>query len=87
VFANHHICYIIPRKDGQLLIGSTMEDVGFDRSTDKQVGDALLAFATERSNAMSNCPKLGLSKLSRPKDNCASETPLDCWIGNSRETT
>jgi hypothetical protein len=25
-----------------------MEDVGFDRSTDKQVGDALLAFATER---------------------------------------
>jgi glycine/D-amino acid oxidase-like deaminating enzyme len=33
--------YIIPRKDGQLLIGSTMEDVGFDRSTDKQVGDAL----------------------------------------------
>ncbi len=40
--------YIIPRKDGQLLIGSTMEDVGFDRSTDKQVGDALLAFATER---------------------------------------
>lgn len=40
--------YIIPRKDGQLLIGSTMEDVGFDRSTDKQVGDELLTFATER---------------------------------------
>jgi glycine oxidase len=33
--------YIIPRKDGQLLIGSTMEDAGFDRSTDKQVGDEL----------------------------------------------
>ena len=40
--------YIIPRKDGQLLIGSTMEDVGFDRSTDKQVGDELLAFVAER---------------------------------------
>ncbi len=40
--------YIIPRKDGQILIGSTMEDVGFDRSTDKQVGSELLAFATAR---------------------------------------
>ncbi len=40
--------YIIPRKDGQILIGSTMEDVGFDRNTDKQVGADLLAFATER---------------------------------------
>lgn len=40
--------YIIPRKDGQLLVGSTMEDVGFDRSTDKQVGLDLLAFTIER---------------------------------------
>ncbi len=40
--------YIIPRKDGQLLIGSTMEDVGFERSIDAQVGADLLAFAVAR---------------------------------------
>jgi glycine oxidase len=37
--------YIIPRKDGRLLIGSTMENVGFDRSIGTQVGVDLLAFA------------------------------------------
>ncbi len=41
-------CYIIPRKDGHILVGSTMEDVGFDKGIDKKVGDELLAFVTER---------------------------------------
>ena len=40
--------YLIPRKDGQLLIGSTTEDVGFDRSLDNQVGAELLEFASIR---------------------------------------
>ncbi|MDC9714361.1 MAG: FAD-dependent oxidoreductase [Gammaproteobacteria bacterium] len=46
--------YIIPRKDGRLLIGSTMEDVGFDRSTNTQVGADLLAFATARFPQLKN---------------------------------
>jgi hypothetical protein len=38
----------VPRKDGRLLIGSTMENVGFDRSIGTQVGVDLLAFAVNR---------------------------------------
>jgi len=40
--------YIIPRKDGKTLVGSTMQDVGFDRSTDKEVMDSLFDFASQR---------------------------------------
>ncbi|CAB5502722.1 Glycine oxidase ThiO [Bathymodiolus thermophilus thioautotrophic gill symbiont] len=46
--------YIIPRKDGRLLIGSTMENVGFDRSIQTQVGADLLAFAVNRFPQLKN---------------------------------
>jgi len=45
--------YIIPRKDGHILVGSTMEDVGFNKMT-TQAGEATLrAFVDEI------CPDLG----------------------------
>ena len=34
--------YIIPRRDGHLLIGSTLEDVGFDKQTTTSARDNLL---------------------------------------------
>jgi glycine oxidase len=34
--------YLIPRKDGHLLVGSTLEDVGFDKSTTETVRDSLM---------------------------------------------
>ena len=37
--------YFVPRSDGRLLIGSTIEDVGFDCSTTHQAIDRLMAFA------------------------------------------
>jgi glycine oxidase len=37
--------YIIPRKDGHILIGSTNEDCGFNKDTTKQVRDDLLHYA------------------------------------------
>jgi glycine oxidase len=40
--------YMIPRKDGRLLIGTTMENVGFDHSIETQVGVDLLAFEVNR---------------------------------------
>lgn len=40
--------YLIPRKDGRILIGSTTEDVGFDKTLDDQVGADLLEFASAR---------------------------------------
>ena len=37
--------YLVPRPDGRLLVGSTEEDVGFDRSNTEEVIDQLLAYA------------------------------------------
>jgi glycine oxidase len=38
--------YLIPRADGLVLVGSTMEDVGFDKQVDAAVRDELLAHAS-----------------------------------------
>ncbi|MDC9726863.1 MAG: FAD-dependent oxidoreductase [Candidatus Thioglobus sp.] len=46
--------YIIPRKDGRILVGSTMQKVGFDRSTDEQTCQALHQFAALRFEALAN---------------------------------
>ena len=39
--------YLIPRRDGHLLVGSTLEDVGFDKSTDMPTRQRLHAEAAE----------------------------------------
>ncbi len=38
--------YLIPRADGRILAGSTLEHVGFDKATTEQGREELLAFAT-----------------------------------------
>jgi len=40
-----HEHYVIPRRDGRVLVGSTLEDVGFDKTTTKFAHDLLLDFA------------------------------------------
>ena len=37
--------YIIPRKDGRILVGSTTEDAGFNKGTDDKIRQSLLAYA------------------------------------------
>jgi glycine oxidase len=37
--------YLIPREDGHILVGSTLEDVGFDKATTEEAKDALHARA------------------------------------------
>jgi glycine oxidase len=39
--------YLIPRRDGHILVGSTLEDVGFDKSTDVPTRQRLHAEAAE----------------------------------------
>jgi glycine oxidase len=39
--------YLIPRRDGHVLVGSTLEDVGFDKSTDDATRQRLHADAAE----------------------------------------
>lgn len=38
--------YLIPRRDGHLLVGSTLEDVGFDKATSEEARTMLLQRAT-----------------------------------------
>jgi glycine oxidase ThiO len=40
-------CYAIPRRDGHILIGSTVEDAGFDNSVTPEVRDQLSVLAEE----------------------------------------
>jgi len=39
--------YFIPRRDGHVLVGSTLEDVGFDKSTTTEARDSLMRRARE----------------------------------------
>ncbi|MBI2827003.1 MAG: glycine oxidase ThiO [Planctomycetia bacterium] len=44
---NEGRCYLVPRADGRVLVGSTEEDVGFDKQTTAEAIAGLLSFATE----------------------------------------
>jgi len=46
--------YIIPRKDGSILVGSTMEDVGFDDSIDTDTKQSLFEFAYQHFPDLNN---------------------------------
>ncbi|MDH2918116.1 MAG: glycine oxidase ThiO [Sideroxydans sp.] len=46
--------YLIPRRDGHVLIGSTLEDVGFDKSTTQTARDSLLRRTRELFPAWKN---------------------------------
>lgn len=48
--------YFIPRKDGHLLIGSTLEDVGFDKSTTEEARESMLQRATVLLPALQGMP-------------------------------
>lgn len=46
--------YLIPRRDGHVLVGSTLEDVGFDKSITQAARDSLLSRARELFPAWEN---------------------------------
>ena len=48
--------YIIPRRDGHVLFGSSMEEVGFDKSTTEAMREELLALVRERFPVMRDAP-------------------------------
>lgn len=52
---NHHLRYLVPRDDGRILVGSTMEDVGFDRSTTARGISGLLSFALDLAPPLAAC--------------------------------
>lgn len=48
--------YVIPRRDGRVLVGSTMEEVGFDKSTTEEAREELLDAAYDLVPALANIP-------------------------------
>lgn len=48
--------YVIPRRDGRTLFGSTIEDVGFEKQTTTEAYDELYAIATQRFPVLKNFP-------------------------------
>lgn len=50
--------YLVPRQDGLLLAGSTLEDVGFDKSTTEEVRQALQAKAESILPSLKHAPIL-----------------------------
>ncbi len=48
--------YLVPRPDGRVLVGSTEEDVGFNKQTTAEAVQNLLAFATELVPALAAAP-------------------------------
>ncbi len=48
--------YVIPRRDGRTLFGSTLEEVGFDKQTTTAAHDELRAIATQRFPVLRDFP-------------------------------
>mgnify|MGYP001147797329 CR=1 FL=1 len=48
--------YVIPRRDGRVLVGSTMEEVGFDKSTTENAREELLNAAKSLVPALAEVP-------------------------------
>lgn len=48
--------YVIPRNDGLLLVGSTLEEAGFDKTTDAEALASLKQSAERIVPALANCP-------------------------------
>lgn len=51
-----HDHYIIPRRDGHVLAGSTLEEAGFDKTTTEEAGRQLVRMATDLVPALGNAP-------------------------------
>lgn len=48
--------YLIPRYDGRIIVGSTVENQGFDKSTTTTAKEQLQSFAVNLLPALKNCP-------------------------------
>ena len=49
-------CYLIPRRDGRILVGSTVEHCGYDKTTTEDARDKLLAAAYRVAPILKNYP-------------------------------
>lgn len=52
----HQGHYLIPRRDGRILVGSTMEEVGFDKTVTDEARDDLVAVACTLAPVLADVP-------------------------------
>ena len=66
--------YLVPRKDGIVLVGSTEEDVGFDKTTTPEAIDSLLGFARQLVPELANVQLVASWAGLRPA--CSLDRPI-----------
>ena len=66
---NEGLRYLVPRRDGRLLVGATVEDVGFDNRTTEEAIRELTAYAREL------LPELGVAPVQRALSGLRPKTP------------
>jgi len=76
----HEGRYLIPRRDGVVLVGSTLEQTGFDKSTDPAVAEDLRDFARSVIPALGQYPVIAHWAGLRPS--IAGDAPLIEQIPN-----
>lgn len=72
-----HDCYLVPRADGRILVGATVEDVGFDKSVTDEAIDELRGSAVEILPEIASCDVVESWSGLRPRS--GDELPV---IGN-----
>ena len=72
--------YLIPRSDGRLLVGATVEEAGFDKRTDPYTIQRLHQAALEL------VPKLRDAECWRIGPACVPERPMGCRFLARRQT-
>lgn len=75
-------CYLVPRQDGSMIIGATVEDVGFDESSTPAAIESLLARAEAVLPAVSSAQGRTVRVGLRPMT--ADELPLLGWSSTMR---
>jgi glycine oxidase len=62
----HETGYVLPKPNGDLLVGTTMEDVGFDREPTQGARDAILEAAMRLAPALIDAPVRDVTACLRP---------------------
>ena len=68
-----HLAYIVPRSDGRVVVGTTVEDRGFDKSVDDDAVDRLRAGASHMAPSLATAPLVESWAGLRPRG--PGETP------------
>ena len=55
--------YLIPRRDGKILVGSSVEHCGFDKNTSIETKEKLVAFATNLFPALKDFPVIIIGQV------------------------